>query len=194
MALGLCLITTVVAIWLLTGQVARPSSHDRYARPVDPRPSSRPQTATPVAPPPHVVAVVALARTLRTELDPVEVDRVLSRATAHGLPVEVLQDWAGRFGVARTVTAVDAGLALRSMRRHLAGETTPDWDALAIFADLTRANDRLQEIADSPDDPDWEENATTGGFEVIDLRQFGRLPQISDPADLSTWTDGRAAG
>jgi hypothetical protein len=167
MATVLGAIAAVAVLWLMLGLLARPAGNDKRARDVSspalqvprqrtssPAPartpaagfrSPTPAPATPAAPVRATGSRPAteLVALLQGEVSPAEMHRVLSVASAHQLPAELLKRWAERFDVQRMILVVDAGVGESALRRHLRDKTQPDWAALRVFADLAQVKARI---------------------------------------------------
>lgn len=80
------------------------------------------------------------------------IERVLATARARGYAPATLCRWVDVHGGEALVLVIDAGVAERALRDHLAEDTTPDWRALAVFAEIA-AQERaagmpVQELTD----------------------------------------------
>ncbi|HEY0949759.1 hypothetical protein, partial [Nocardioides sp.] len=100
-----------------------------------------------------VCVVVALLAGVRTHRDPADyrdvvallrarsvprpsVRRVVTTARARRYAPATLCDWVAEHGADALVLVIDAGVAERALRDHLAAGTAPDWRALEVFAEI----------------------------------------------------------
>lgn len=187
MYLGLGLVAVVALVWAITAMAARPRGDHGAERGAERRLQhlrARPEGAT-------RLDVEALLRA--HPLPDATVTRVLDVLGARRTPPQVAWRWADRFGADKLVLALDADVAEGRLRRHLDAGTTPDWEAMALFAGLNQGPLMpMAEVLDpdavpepsafSFDATDWEVLPAPGtDVPEVDLSQFGHLPPIYDP-------------
>lgn len=193
MYLGLGLVVVVTLVWAITALAARPRGDHGAARAAERR-----------------LALLRARTELATRLD-VEtllrshplpegtVARVLGVLAERRASCSVAWRWADRFGADKLVLALDADVAEARLRRHLEAGTTPDWEAMALFAGLNQGplmplaeviepDTAAEPPAYSFDAADWEVLPEPGTqVPEVDLSQFGHLPPIYDPGLPVTW-------
>ncbi len=82
------------------------------------------------------------------------IERVVATAQARGYAPATLCRWALAHGGEALVLVIDAGVAERALRDHLATGTTPDWRALAVFAEIAAEERAAGMPAEELTDPD----------------------------------------
>ncbi|MFC7494012.1 MULTISPECIES: hypothetical protein [unclassified Nocardioides] len=190
MYLGLCAAGAIAVVWaiaiLARPDTGRPRGRDLARR--THRLRACPDRAT----------ILDVEQAMRAHpLPEATVERVLRAAAARRIGSRTLWCWLDRFGADKLVLVVDADVAERRMQRHLDAGTTPDWEALAVFADLTLdslvGSMPVAEILDldavpsveelSFDVAGWETPSGSGGLVATDddLGQFDHLPPIFEP-------------
>jgi hypothetical protein len=190
MYLGLCLISVIAVVWMITAMPSRPRVET-----VRPRDLERRDAQLRACP--DRVTMTDVHRALRAHALPEPtIARLLGTAAEQGVTPRTMWCWADRFGLDKLVLALDADVGERRLRRHLEAGTAPDWAAMRVFAglnnDLRPGAMPLDEILDLDVVPDtdglrfdlseWETPdlpavATTD----VDLSQFDHLPPIFDP-------------
>jgi hypothetical protein len=190
MYLGLCLIGVIAMVWAITATPTRPKVDT--VRPLDLERRDAQLRACP-----DRVAQGDLDRLLRAHpLSDPTIVRVLGKAAERGIGLRTMWCWADRFGADKLVIALDADVADRRLRRYLEAGTTPDWEAMSVFAGLN--NDPpaggmpFEEIVDLDAVPqlddlqfdlsEWETpDLPAVATSDVDLSQFDHLPPIYDP-------------
>ena len=187
MYLGLGLVVVVAVVWAITAMAARPRGERAEAKGEDRRLARlrvRPEVAT-------RLDLEALLR--RHPLPDATVIRVLGQVAERRMAWSVAWSWAERFGCDKLVLALDADVAEQRLVRHLDAGTTPDWEAMRLFAGLNldpaMPFDEVVEPDAAPEPPglsfdaaDWEVLPPEGAVvPEVDLSQFGHLPPIYDP-------------
>ena len=187
MDLGLGWVVVAALVWATTAMAARPRGERSETRGAERRLvhlRERPEGAT----------RLDLEAMLRSHpLPDATVVRALGLVGERRIGWSVAWRWAERFGSDKLVLALDADVAECRLVRHLDAETTPDWEAMRLFAGLNRGPtmplaevvepDAAPEPAGSAIDPtDWEVLPAAGTVvPEVDLSQFGHLPPIYDP-------------
>ncbi len=204
MYLGLCLVGVIALVGAITAAAARPSHDVTSARSVERR-------RTHLRARPELVTRLDVESLLRSHPLPVAtVARALGTCAERRVAWSVAWRWADRFGADKLVLALDADVAERRLVRHLDAGTTPDWQAMSLFAGLNRDGPAMPmaelidpdalpdavtaDSGDRFDSGDWLDSDgwfDSGGWEVhpepgthvpeVDLSQFGHLPPIYDP-------------
>ncbi|MBA2952894.1 hypothetical protein GON03_22980 [Nocardioides sp. MAH-18] len=187
MHLGLGLVVVVALAWAIAARAAR----SRGARAVALGAERRLQHLRARR---EVATRLDVETILRTHpLPEATVHRVTGTLADRRISWPVAWRWADRFGSDKLVLAVDADVAEARLRRHLDAGTTPDWDAMTLFAGLNRGplmpmaevldpGAAPEPSASSFDAADWEvlpEPGTT--VPEVDLSQFGHRPPVYDP-------------
>lgn len=190
MYLGLCLISVIAVIWTITATASRPKAVVAGPRDVERRLAQLRAC-------PERVTKLDVERLLRAHpLAEPTIARVLGTAAERRMCSRTLWSWADRFGADKLVLALDADVAERRMQRHLEAGTTPDWDAMVVFAGLNNAPGPggmpFDEILDVDAVPEvdglkfdltgWETpDALPVAAPDVDLSQFSHLPPIYNP-------------
>jgi hypothetical protein len=190
MYLGLRLIGMTAAVWVITPPPTRPAIGTLRPRDLERRGAQLHAC-------PGRVTQADLDRVLRAHpLAEPTIARVLGRAARRGIGTRTMWAWADRFGVDKLVLALDADVADARLRRHLEAGSTPDWEAMSVFARLN--NDTppggmpFEEIIDLDSVPqlddlsfdlsEWETpEMTPVATSDVDLSQFDHLPPVYDP-------------
>lgn len=187
MYLGLGLVVVVALVWAITAMAARPRGERAAERCAERRRAhlrARPEVAT-------RLDLEALLR--HHPLPEATVRRTLDLVAARRIAVSAAWQWAERFGADKLVLALDADVAEARLRRHLEAGSTPDWEAMTLFAGLNQGPLMpMAEVFDpdtAPEPPvysfdaaDWEVLPEPGtDVPEVDLSQFGHLPPIYDP-------------
>lgn len=190
MYLGLCLIGVIALVWAITAMPSRPRVET-----VRPRDLERRDVQLRACP--DRVTMTDVHRALRAHALPEStITRVVGLAAERGVSARTIWRWMDRFGVDKLVLALDADVVERRLTRYLDAGTTPDWDAMSVFAalnhdtgpgampldeildlDVVPDTDELRFDLSAWETPDLPALATTD----IDLSQFGHLPPIFDP-------------
>jgi hypothetical protein len=187
MYLGLGLVVVVALVWAITAMAARPRGDRANERGAERRLAhlrTRPEVAT-------RLDVETLLRS--HPLPDATVVRVLGAVAERRISWSVAWRWAERFGSDKLVLALDADVAEARLRRHLEAGSTPDWEAMTLFAGLNvgpsvpvsevfEPDRASEELTFSFDASDWEVLPEPGtDVPEVDLSQFGHLPPIYDP-------------
>lgn len=187
MYLGLGLVVVVALVWAITAMAARPRGERAVERGAERRLQhlrTRPEVAT-------RLDVETMLR--HHPLPDATVVRVLGTVADRRISWPVAWRWAERFGSDKLVLVLDADVAEARLRRHLDAGSTPDWEAMTLFAGLNRGPLMpMAEVIDpdvvpepaaySFDASDWEVLPEPGtDVPEVDLSQFGHLPPIYDP-------------
>lgn len=197
MYLGLCLISVIAVVWVITAMPSRPKVEAVRLRDLERR-DAQLRTC------PDRVTKLDVERALHANaLAEATIVRVLGTAAERGVSARTMWCWVDRFGVDKLVLALDADIAERRLKRYLEAGTTPDWAAMTVFAGFNNDNRTtgmpFDEILDldsvpNPDElrfdlsewetPDLPAVATTD----VDLSQFDHLPPIYNPGLPVTWS------
>jgi hypothetical protein len=191
MYLGLCLIGVIAVVWAVTSAPTRPR-----ATTAKPGPRDLERRLDMLRACPERVTTLDVDRLLRAHpLPGSTIARVLGTAAERRMSSRTLWSWADRFGADKLVLALDADVAETRMKRHLDAGTTPDWEAMVLFAGLNRSSAAGGMPFDEILDPDvvpvvdelqfdlsqWETDDAVGPTTDMDLSQFGHLPPIYNP-------------
>jgi len=188
MYLGLGLVVVIALVWAITAMAARPRGERSMARGADRRLAH-------LRVRPDVTTRLDLEALLRHHpLPDVTVVRVLGILAERRMSWSVAWRWAERFGSDKLVLALDADVAEQRLAQHLDAGTTPDWQAMGLFAGLNQGGPPMPmaelidpDIALDPaayafDAGDWEVLPEPGTVvPEVDLSQFGHLPPVYDP-------------
>src|SRR6478735_6196778 len=187
MYLGLALVVVVALVWAITASAARPRAERVAERGAERRVThlrTRPEGGT-------RLDVETLLR--HHPLPETTVARALGLLGERRIGCAVAWHWGDRFGADKLVLVLDAGVSELRLQRHLEAGTTPDWEAMTLFAVLNRGPLMpMAEVFDpdtAPEPPvysfdaaDWEVLPEAGtDVPEVDLSQFGHLPPIYDP-------------
>jgi hypothetical protein len=190
MYLGLSVVSVLVSVWAVAAYAARPRAESTGSRDLERRDAQL--RACPAR-----VTQQDVERLLRSHpLSDPTIARVLGKAAERLISLSTLWSWADRFGADKLLLALDADVAARHLHRHLDAGTTPDWDAMSIFATLN--NDTppglmpFDEILDLDAVPDLDSlqldlsgwatpDAPAVVVPDVDLSQFDHLPPVFDP-------------
>jgi len=190
MYLGLCLIGVIAAVWAITATPTRPQVET-----VRPRDLERRDAQLRACP--ERVTRADLDRVLRAyPLSEPTIVRLLATAAERGIRLPTMWCWADRFGADKLQLALDADVTDLRLRRYLEAGTTPDWDAMSVFAGLNNDTppgrmpfDEILDLDSVPQVDDLRFDLTEWATPEIpavvtsdvDLSQFDHLPPIFDP-------------